>query len=143
MTTGFPPLSFLILIPIVGALVCYGPWFARERDAQGRLCRAWSLAVSAVTLVLLLAIAKAGVSDPRVVLSVSESRPWLPSLGINLNLLLDGLSFVFCLLTCVVTLAVIAWSSKPAEAGPSWYGLLLLGQSTVLGAFLATDLFVF
>lgn len=143
MTTGFPPLSFLILIPVIGALVCYGPWFARERDSQARLCRAWSLAVSAITLVLLLAIAKAGVSDPRVVLSVSETRPWLPSLGINLNLLLDGLSFVFCLLTCVVTLAVIAWSSKPAEAGPSWYGLLLVGQSTVLGAFLATDLFLF
>ena len=85
MITGFPPLSFLILIPVIGAVVCYGPWFARERDAQARLCRAWSLAVSAMTLVLLLAIAKAGVSDPRVVLSVSETRPWLPSLSPVIN----------------------------------------------------------
>jgi NADH-quinone oxidoreductase subunit M len=143
MTTGFPPLSFLILLPIVGALVCFGPWFVRDRDPQGRLCRTWSLAVSGLTLALLLAIAKAGSSEPGVTLAVSEVRPWLPELGISFSLLLDGLSFVFCLLTCIVTLAVIAWASKPKDAGPSWYALLLLGQASVLGAFLAVDLIVF
>ena len=143
MITGWPPLSFLILMPLIGALVCLGPWFTRERDSAGRLCRTWSLCVSGLTLALLLAIARAGMSSPDVVLSVTESRPWIPSLGIFFNLTLDGLSFVFALLTCVVSLAVIAWSAKPQEAGAGWYSLLLLGQSTVLGAFLATDLVVF
>ena len=143
MMTGWPPLSFLILMPLIGALVCLGPWFARERDSNGRLCRTWSLCVSGLTLALLLAIARAGMSSPDILLSVTESRPWIPSLGIFFSLTLDGLSFVFALLTCVVSLAVIAWSAKPAQAGAGWYSLLLLGQSTVMGAFLATDLVLF
>lgn len=143
MVIGWPPLSFVILMPLLGALVCLGPWFARERDGAGRLCRAWSLFVSALTLALLLAIAKGGVGAPDVLLSVTETREWIPSLGIYWSLTLDGLSLAFTLLTCVVSLAVIAWSSRPAKAGAGWYSLLLLGQSAVLGAFLATDLVVF
>ncbi len=143
MVIGWPPLSFVILLPLLGALVCLGPWFARERDTSGRLCRMWSLSISGLTLALLVAIAQGGMGAPDVLLSVTETREWIPSLGIYWSLALDGLSLAFTLLTCVVSLAVIAWSAKPAQAGAGWYSLLLLGQSAVLGAFLASDLVVF
>jgi NADH-quinone oxidoreductase subunit M len=143
MDIGWPPLSFVILLPLIGGLVCLGPWFAPERDAASRLCRTWSLVVSSLTLALLLAVAQGGMGAPDVLLSVSETRAWIPSLGIYWNLTLDGLSLAFTLLTCVVSLAVLAWSARPAQAGAGWYSLLLIGQATVLGAFLATDLVVF
>jgi NADH-quinone oxidoreductase subunit M len=143
MTSAWPPISSVIIVPALAALLAMGPWFTKERDTHGRLCRIWALLTSGATLVLLLAIARAGLSNPEGFLRIEESYPWIPSWGVSFHLTLDGLSFVFALLTAVVTLAVIGWSTKPAGAGPAWYALLLLGQSAVTGAFLATDLVLF
>jgi NADH-quinone oxidoreductase subunit M len=143
MTSGWPPLSSVIAIPLLAGVVCCGPWFARERDTQSRLCRVWALLAAVGTLVVLLAIGGAGVASPGQMLRVEEVRPWIPSWGISFHLTLDGLSFVFCLLTAVITLAILAWSSKPVSAGAGWYAALLLGESAVMGAFLATDLVLF
>ena len=137
------PISFLIILPMLGALLCLGPWFARERDTNGRLCRAWALFVSVLTLGLLLALAKGIISSPDTANALHESRSWIPSLGITFSLTLDGLSLVFALLTCVVSLSVIGWLSKPSASGAGWYALLLFGEASVLGAFLATDLVLF
>jgi NADH-quinone oxidoreductase subunit M len=133
----------VIIVPALAALLAMGPWFTRERDTNGRLCRIWALLGCVTTLVLLMSIAGAGLSNPQGFLRVEESLPWIPSWGVSFHLTLDGMSFVFALLTCVVTFAVVGWSSKPAAAGPAWYALLLLGQSAVIGAFLATDLVLF
>ncbi len=143
MLAAWPPLSSVIILPALAALLAMGPWFACERDTNGRLCRIWALLGCATTLVLLLSIAGAGLSNTHGFLRVEESLPWIPSWGVSFHLTLDGISLVFALLTCVVTFAVIGWSSKPAVAGPAWYAMLLLGQSAVTGAFLATDLVLF
>jgi len=143
MTAGWPTLSSIIIVPLVAGLLCFAPWFAKERDTDSKLCRLWALFASAVTLVIVLAIARAGMLDPNQFLNVEESRSWIPSWGISFHLKLDGLSLVFALLTCIVSLAVLAWLSRPSGVGPGWYGLLLLGQGSVLGAFLATDLVLF
>jgi NADH-quinone oxidoreductase subunit M len=103
----------------------------------------WALLASVATLVVLLAIGSAGVSGDNQTLRIEEVRSWIPSWGISFHLTLDGLSFIFSLLTAVVSLSVIAWSSKPQSAGAGWYAALLLGEAAVLGAFLATDLVLF
>lgn len=143
MTAGWPPLNSIIWIPAVAAMVCLGPWFTRRRDPSSRLSKLWALFASALTLVVLLAVAKAALITPGALLQVEESYPWIASLGVSFSLRLDGLSFAFSLLTCVVTLAVIGFSSKPANAGAGWYASLLAGQGAVLGAFLASDLVLF
>jgi len=143
MTAAWPPLSSTVIIPALAALIALGPWFAKERDNQGRLCRLWALLGSVATLVIVLAIGVAGLANPQGFLRIEESYPWIPSWGISFHLTLDGLSFVFALLTSIISVAVIAWANKPAAAGPAWYALLLLGQAAVTGAFLATDLVLF
>lgn len=143
MTAGWPPLNSIIWIPAVAAALCMGPWFARRRDQSGRLCKLWALCASVLTLVVLLAVAKSALLAPGAALHVEEAYPWISSLGVSFSLTLDGLSFAFSLLTCVVTLAVIGFSAKPANAGAGWYASLLAGQSAVLGAFLASDLVLF
>lgn len=143
MVSAWPPLSSVVLVPALAALLAMGPWFAKERDTNSRLCRIWSLLACVTTSVILLAVAGAGLKGEQGFLRVEESYPWIPSWGVSFHLTLDGLSFVFALLTSVVTFAVIGWSSRPQAAGPAWYALLLLGQSAVTGAFLATDLVLF
>lgn len=143
MIAAWPPLSALILIPALGALGCLAPWCAQRIDSKGRLCRIWAIGVSLVTLVMLAAMAGSAAITPDAILSIEEVRVWIPSLGVTYHLELDGLSFAFCLLTAIISLVVIAWSAKPASAGSGWYALLLLGEATVMGAFLATDLVLF
>jgi NADH-quinone oxidoreductase subunit M len=143
MTIPWPPLSSLILVPALGALGCLAPWFSSKLDTKARFVRVWALGVSILTLVILAAIARAATMAHGAVLGLEEGHQWIPSLGITYHLELDGLSFAFCLLTAVISLAVIAWSAKPASAGAGWYALLLLGEATVMGAFLATDLVLF
>lgn len=143
MNAPWPPISSLIVIPALGALGCLAPWFSARFDKNARACRVWAIAVSVFTLVILAAFAGAATSAPGYVLGLEEARPWIPSLGISFHLKLDGLSFAFTLLTAIVTLAVVAWPSKPATAGAGWYALLLAGEATVMGAFLATDLVLF
>jgi len=143
MNAPWPPLSSLIILPALGALGCLAPIFSRRLDSSSRLCRIWAIGVSVATLVILAAIARAATMTPGTVLGLEEAHQWIPSLGIAFHLELDGLSFAFCLLTALVSLAVIAWPSKPANAGAGWYALLLAGEATVMGAFLATDLVLF
>lgn len=143
MLTAWPPLSSLLVIPAIGALGCLTPLFSKKADPQGKLCRYWSLAISILTLVVLAALARGATVEPGSVLAIEEGYRWIPSLGISFHLELDGLSFAFCLLTAIVSIAVLGWSGKPEGAGAGWYSLLLLGESLVLGAFLATDLVLF
>lgn len=143
MNAPWPPLSALIIVPALGALGCLAPWFSSRFDKNARVCRLWAVATSVLTLVILAAFAGAALSSPGYVLGLEEAHRWIPSLGISFHLKLDGLSFAFALLTAVVTLAVVAWPSKPANAGATWYALLLAGEATVMGAFLATDLVLF
>lgn len=143
MNAPWPPLSALIIVPALGALGCLAPWFSAKLDKDARVCRLWAIATAALTLVILAAFAGAAASTPGYVIGIEEGHRWIPSLGISFHLKLDGLSFAFALLTAAVTLAVVAWPSKPSNAGSGWYSLLLAGEATVMGAFLATDLVLF
>jgi NADH-quinone oxidoreductase subunit M len=70
-------------------------------------------------------------------------RPWVPQFGIHFALGVDGFGLSMVLLTCVVCLlAVIAsWTIDTNLRG--YLALMLLLQTGVLGAFLATDFFAF
>lgn len=136
-------LSSLLLVPALGALVCLGPWFTETRDPSGRLCKGWAVFISAITFLMLVATSGATMSDADGFLYLEEYRSWVPSLGLSFHLTLDGLSLGFCILTCLISLAVICWSYAPTKQRAAWYAMLLLAQCTVLGAFLATDLVLF
>jgi NADH-quinone oxidoreductase subunit M len=137
-------LTSVILAPALGAVLCaltaLLPMSAKTRE---RVAGGIAVAAAMVALALLLAFVTNTSGDPRAVISVHETRPWIPSFGVTYSLQLDGISAAFTLLTAVVTLVVLLWSSRPATAGWAWYSLLLVGEASVLGAFLASDLVLF
>lgn len=72
-----------------------------------------------------------------------EYLPWLPFLGLNYELSLDGLSLLMVALNSLITWIAI-WSSSPETERPRlFYSLLLLVSSGVAGAFLADNLLLF
>ena len=144
----WPLVSLLVFFPLVGAFLCLTPLFSAKYDSSGRIVRAWAICTSALTLGFLVKLSNfIGGGEPvnaASVLGVHEVHPWMPSFGVSFSFLLDGLSYVFCLLTAIVSLVVILWSSRSSAAtGRAWYSVILAAEGGVMGAFLATDLLLF
>jgi NADH-quinone oxidoreductase subunit M len=73
-----------------------------------------------------------------------EARQWLPSLGIAYRLGMDGISLVLVLLTTLLQPLVFlsSWASIKSRV-TGYVAAMLLLETGMLGAFLATDLFLF
>lgn len=70
--------------------------------------------------------------------------PWISALGIDFFLQMDGLSFIFVLLTAVVTpFAIAATHEEEHKSSTLYYVLILLLQGFLLILFTARDLALF
>ncbi len=116
---------------------------AAQRDAESGapLDRPAGLAADAR-----LAPASCGLrfDPPTSAFQLVETRPWLPTLGIAYRLGVDGISLLLVLLTAFLQPLVLisSWSSINQRVKGYVFAMLLL-ETGMLGAFLATDLFLF
>ncbi len=132
-------LSALVLTPgVVGLLLLL--FVPRGAEVLHR----WiSLLASLVTLALAgLAWSRFAPADPGF--QLVELHRWLPSLGISYRLGMDGISLILVLLTALLQPIVFisSWHSIHDRVKGYVVSMLLL-ETGVLGAFLATDLFLF
>jgi NADH-quinone oxidoreductase subunit M len=71
-------------------------------------------------------------------------KVWIASLGINFNVGLDGISMLLVLLTTVLVPFIILSSFRNSYDKPwTFYGLVLMMQSALVGVFAARDGFLF
>jgi NADH-quinone oxidoreductase subunit M len=76
--------------------------------------------------------------------AVDVNAAWIPSIGVNFHIAIDGLNAVLVLLTTFVFAIGTWWSlTDRALATPAYLFLLALGEAAVLGAFVAQDLALF
>ena len=66
-----------------------------------------------------------------------EVYDWLPAIGLQYHLAVDGISAVFLLLVAFVFL--MGTFASPVSSGARYFGLLLLLQSGLLGTFMAQN----
>lgn len=93
-----------------------------------------------VLAVILLLEVQPGARDA----AVDLNEPWIPSIGIGFHLAIDGLNGALVLLTTFVFAIGTWWSLRDRElSSPTYLFLLALGESSVIGAFLAQDLALF
>ncbi|WP_349569677.1 monovalent cation/H+ antiporter subunit A [Azotobacter salinestris] len=127
-------LALIIALPFLGACL---PLLA---DGRGRsLCAAVAALVPLLGLILLF-------SQSAPVLSgtlIETSIPWLPGLGLNLSLRLDGLGFLFALLILGIGILVIVYAryylAKHEPMG-RFFAFLLLFMGAMLGLVLSENL---
>jgi len=132
-------LTILTFTPAVTAVVLL---LLVPRDAV-RVHRWASLAASLATLAAaLVALSLFDKSNPDF--QLVELRSWLPSLGISYRLGIDGISMVLVLLTALLQPVVLisAWGSVKDKVKGYVISMLLL-ETGIIGAFVATDLFLF
>ena len=141
-------LPALLAIPLLGALVV---WMIGRRhdgtpegiDAAARGARATALAFFIVEFIvsagLWWSFDSAGAGwQARV------NLPWIPTWGARFDVGLDGIALMMVLLTTVIMpLAVLGgWTSIRMKAS-TYYALLLVLTTGMLGVFVALDLFLF
>jgi NADH-quinone oxidoreductase subunit M len=137
METGYL-LSALVLTPGVVALAL----LATPGEAV-RLQRWAGLLASLVTLALVLA-AWSRFDPANTGFQLVEARSWLPSVGIAYRLGMDGISLLLVLLTALLQPLVFISSWRSIHVRVKGYVVaMLLLETGILGAFLATDMFLF
>jgi NADH-quinone oxidoreductase subunit M len=132
-------LSLITLTPgVVGALLLVLLPRAAEKASR------WiGLAASLVTLAF-AAVAWSRFDAANAAFQLVETHAWLPSLGIAYRLGMDGISLVLVLLTTLLQPLVFisSWASVKTRV-TGYVAAMLLLETGMLGAFLATDLFLF
>ena len=129
-------LSALIWIPVAGAIAIFLLPLSAEK--------AKSAAIAIATLPLLWSLYLFTQFDlPNAGFQFHEFMPWLPALGLNYDLSLDGLSLLMVGLNGLLTLVAIGSTDKATNRPRLFYGLLLLVSGGVAGAFLAQNLLLF
>ena len=137
MLPGFPILSWLVFIPLLGAIVIL---FIGER--RHTILRVWALLVSLADFALSLALYFRWADVPGM--QFVEYSPWIGELGIGYHLGVDGLSLFFVLLTTFLTpVAIFASWELIKERVKTYLFFMLLLETGVLGVFLSLDLVLF
>jgi NADH-quinone oxidoreductase subunit M len=76
-----------------------------------------------------------------------EKYSWIPALGINYQLGVDGISLILILLSVLLVPIVIVGGWNESENGrfsvKTFYVLILILETMMIGVFAATDLFLF
>lgn len=126
----------LLVVPVAAALIGALPGIRSRPEVPAILG-----AVASLVLAILLAVdvdTQTGRSGAEII------EPWIPQIGVQFHVAVDGLNAVLLVMTAFVWLLGTWWSSRDKELGtPTYFFLLGLAQTAVVGAFLAQDLLLF
>lgn len=129
-------LSGFVLLPLLAAVVMALLPF----PANDKRYHAWGIGASA----LLFLYSLWGWFNPQVVDANPLTVLWLPSLGIQFALGADGISLTLVVLTTfLLLLSAIASITSITHRLKLYYSMLFVMAASVLGVFLARDLFLF
>lgn len=134
----------LILLPLIGGLLCWPS--DRLGDKAPRI-----IALITMGITLLFTLILWGQGDFSVEMPVGHLNwqaefmvPWIPRLGINFHLAIDGLSMLMVALTALLgVLAVLATWNEQHERIGLFHLAMLWTIAGVIGVFTAIDLFLF
>ncbi len=142
----------VLAIPAVGAAVV--ALLPASRDRAARVTATWFAALTfAATLALVLwpsardfGWVDYGMTGRPVAPRAELSVPWIPALGVDFHLGVDGISAPLVVLTGLLTLlccAYTVWRVPAGGSGRNLAALLLVLEVGILGTFLALDLVLF
>nr|MBA3893869.1 monovalent cation/H+ antiporter subunit A [Gemmatimonadales bacterium] len=126
----------IVLLPFAGSLL---PFLAR-RLGWGPTATTWIAAAGPLAGVALLAGYAPGVIAGGV---VTARWPWVPALGLDLSLRLDGLSLLFALLVLGMGLLIVLYARYymgEADLTGRFFPLLLLFMGSMTGLVLGGNL---
>jgi NADH-quinone oxidoreductase subunit M len=128
--TGFPILTLLTVLPLIGAAVAL---FA------GKHARGVALVTALASLVVALIIWVHLPANGSI--GLVELHAWAPSIGVEYHLGVDGLGGLMLLLSAIVALMSIDAAHRVHHMPGLYYGLVLALESGLFGSFTALNFF--
>ena len=134
-------LTLLMLLPVAGAAIIAALPKANEKAAK-QAALATTLAVTAATIAMAV-----GFERDNVNLQFVEKYSWIPSFGINYALGVDAIALVLILMSTILAPIVVLAGWNEAHGGrwsvKTFYILILVLETMMIGVFAATDVFLF
>jgi NAD(P)H-quinone oxidoreductase subunit 4 len=138
MLHSLPLLSLLLAVPLLGS----GALLVWPGQPSPQRLRAISIAVLALQLLLSLLLLL--VFDPAdSALQLREQHSWLPGIGLDYSLGVDGLSLPLVLINGALTLVAVVCTRDFSKRPRIYFAMLLLISAAVNGAFLSDNLLLF
>jgi NADH-quinone oxidoreductase subunit M len=131
------PITLTLALPLLGAITL------AFVDQDPRTARLVGLVTSVLTFVAsLLILVRFDVSDPA--LQLHERASWIPAIGADFALAVDGVSLVLILLTTfLVPLILLASWDHVTDRLKGYVAAFLVLEAAVIGVFAATDVLLF
>ncbi|MDZ7956831.1 MAG: NAD(P)H-quinone oxidoreductase subunit 4 [Aulosira sp. DedQUE10] len=134
----FPWLTAIVLLPLVASLL-----IPVLPDKDGKLVRWYALGVGIADFVLMCYAFWKHYDTSSASFQLVENYAWVPQLGLNWAVSVDGLSFPLVLLAGFVT-TLSMFSAWQVDRRPRmFYFLMLVLYSAQVGVFVAKDLLLF
>jgi len=134
-------LSLLMLLPLAGAAIIAALPKSNEKAAK-QAALGTTLVVMAVTIAMAV-----GFERDNVGLQFVEKYEWIPTFGINFALGVDAIALVLILMSTILAPIVVLAGWDEAHGGrwsvKTFYILILVLETMMIGVFAATDLFLF
>jgi NADH-quinone oxidoreductase subunit M len=134
-------LTLLMLLPLAGAAIISALPKANEKAAK-QAALGTTLIVMATTIVMAV-----GFQRDNVDLQFVEKYSWIPSFGINYALGVDAIALVLILMSTILAPVVVLAGWNEAHGGrwsvKTFYILILVLETMMIGVFAATDVFLF
>ena len=129
-------LTLITFLPLIGMVIVMS---LRDDKAIKTWALIWSLIPLALSILLWFAYDTAAGG-----LQFEYLAHWIPSVGINYHVGVDGFSVPLIFLTCLLT-TISLWYSNDVihDRVKEYYALFLLLQVGMLGVFVSLDLFMF
>ncbi|WP_287804457.1 monovalent cation/H+ antiporter subunit A [Diaphorobacter sp.] len=128
------PLTLLILLPFVGSLLA-AVLPANARNTESTLAGLVALFCTVQTALYFPQIAEAGV--------LREEIPWLPALGLNLVIRMDGFAWMFSMLVFGIGTLVVLYARyymSPADPVPRFFSFFLAFMGAMAGVVLSGNI---
>lgn len=138
LSIQIPWLTTLILFPLVAALA-----IPLIPDQQGKTVRWYALGIGIADLVLMIYAAWQNYDLQISTFQLAENYPWIPQLGMNWSVAVDGLSLPLVLLTGFVTTLSILAAWNVTKKPRLFFALMLMMYSAQIGVFVAQDMLLF
>ena len=134
-------LTLLMALPLAGSVAVVA--LPKGND---KLVKQVALATTLLVMCTTIAMA-VGFQRDNVELQFVEKYSWIPSFGINYALGIDGLALVLILMSTILAPVVVLSGWNEAHGGrwsvKTFYILILVLETMMIGVFAATDVFLF
>ena len=134
-------LTIMELLPLVGAALIATTGKGKDELVK-KLALATTLLVAAAGVLLTLSFNRSDAG-----LQFVEKRAWIPAFGINYAVGIDGIALVLILMSVILAPVVVLAGWNEANGGrwsvKTFYILILVLETMMIGVFAATDVFLF